>query len=167
MIKISFLIFKLKLIFCCSIHSGNNGMLCKSVYDSIERGNVTFIEADSTFCQTNQTYHWFNSTDPMPIRQLDIMKQLNSECPSFPGHGNCSCTPERLTYVENEEGTRMVYALKVDCSNLGLTSLPQTLPETTVALNVSNNNVSMGLLCLRFNETNTLFSLRRSIAFRL
>lgn len=117
-------------------------MLCKSVYDSIERGNVTFKEADSTYCQTNQTYHWFNSTDPMPIRQLDIMKQLNSECPSFPEHGNCSCTPERLTYVENEQGTRMVYAIKVDCSNLGLTVLPKTLPETTIALNVSNNNVS-------------------------
>lgn len=119
------------------IHSGNNGLLCKSVYDSIERGNVTFIEAESTFCQTNSTFHWFNSTDPMPIRQLDIIRQLDSECPSL-----CVCTPERLTYVENEEGTRMLYALKVDCSNLGLTSLPKTLPETTIALNVSNNNVS-------------------------
>lgn len=129
-------------------------MLCKSVYDSIERGNVTFIEADSTYCQTNQTYHWFNSTDPMPIRQLDIMKQLNSECPSIPGHGNCSCTPERLTYVENEDGTRMVYALRVDCSNLGLTALPQTLPETTVALNVSNNNVGALLQRCLISKTN-------------
>lgn len=114
-------------------------MLCKLVLESIERGNVTFIEADSTFCLMNQQYHWFNSTDSLPIRQLEKMKQLNADCPSIPGKGNCSCIAERMTY---EDGTHLVFAAKVDCSNLGLTSLPQNLPGTTLSLNVTNNSVS-------------------------
>lgn len=78
--------------------SGNNGMLCKSVLESIERGSVTFMEPDFTFCLTNQTFHWFNSTDSIPLRQLERMKQLNSECPYIPGYGNCTCEQERMTY---------------------------------------------------------------------
>ena len=114
-------------------------MLCKLVLESIERGNVTFIEADSTFCLMNQTFQWFNSTDLLPIRQLEKMKQLNTDCPSIPGKGNCSCIPERMTY---DEGNNLVFAAKVDCSNLGLTSLPELLPGKTLSLNVTNNSVS-------------------------
>lgn len=127
-------------------------MLCKNLYESIERGNVTFIEADSTFCLTNQTYNWFNSTDSLPIRQLEKMKQLNTDCPSIPGHGNCTCIPERLTYEQREDGTQLVFEAKVDCSNLGLTSLPKNLPGTTFSLNVTNNSVS------RSSKLQTVFS---------
>lgn len=72
-------------------------MLCKPVQESIERG-VIFVEPDSTFCLTNQTFNWFNSTDSIPLRQLELMKQLHSECPHFPGYGNCTCEPQRMTY---------------------------------------------------------------------
>ncbi|XP_055297922.1 protein halfway isoform X2 [Sitodiplosis mosellana] len=118
---------------------GNNGMLCKSVLESIERGNVTFIEADSTSCLMNQTFQWFNSTDLLPIRQLEKMKQLNNDCPSIPGKGNCSCIPERMTY---DGENNLVFAAKVDCSNLGLTSLPELLPGKTFSLNVTNNSIT-------------------------
>lgn len=118
-------------------------MLCKAVLESIERGNVTFLEPDSTFCLMNQTFHWFNSTDSLPIRQLERMKQLNTDCPFIPGYGNCTCEAEMPVEVK-DEGTKTVQfsAAKVDCSNLGLIALPQNLPANTISLNVSNNSVS-------------------------
>lgn len=117
-------------------------MLCKSVLESIERGGVHFVDPDSTFCLTNQTFNWFNSTDSIPLRQLERMKQLQSECPTIEGFGNCTCDPERMTYEEKEDGPQLVFAAKVDCSGLGLTELPKNLPVMTLSLNVSNNNVS-------------------------
>lgn len=36
---------------------------------------------------------------------------------------------------------QLVFAVKVDCSNMGLTELPKTLPMMTISLNISNNNV--------------------------
>lgn len=114
------------------------------VLESIERGNVTFIEADSTFCLMNQTYGFFNSTDSLPIRQLEKIKQLNADCPSIPGKGNCTCIPEQMAIELREDGTQAhsYFSAKVDCSNLGLTSLPKTLPDNTLTLNVTNNEVS-------------------------
>lgn len=139
----------LKCVFCfalpCFAHSGNNGIHCTMVLESIDRGNVTFIGAEQTSCLSNQTYHWFNSTDPLPIRQLEKIKQLNENCPSIPGKGNCTCRPERMPVELREDKVSMVLAPTVDCSNLGLTSLPKTLPWTTISLNVSNNSVSMSI----------------------
>lgn len=81
--------------------SGNNAMLCKSVLESIERGGVHFVDPDATYCLSNQTFNWFNSTDSIPLRQLERMKQLQSECPYIPGYGNCTCEAERMTYEVN------------------------------------------------------------------
>lgn len=81
------------------IYRGNRGILCKSIIESTERGGVTFIEPDSTYCLMNQTFHWFNSTDTIPLRQLERMKQLHSECPTIPGVGSCKCEQERMTYL--------------------------------------------------------------------
>lgn len=78
--------------------SGNAAMLCKSVLELIERGSVNFVDPDSTSCLMNQTFNWFNSTDMMPLRQLERVKQLNSECPRIPNAGNCTCEPERMGY---------------------------------------------------------------------
>lgn len=123
-------------------------MFCNSVFESIERGNVTFIEADASYCSNNISYYWFNSTDLMPIRQLERKKQLNSECPYFPGHGNCTCSPEILSY--GIDGARPYYVASVNCSNLGITSLPKTLPVRTFSLDISNNKVNFFHVLLFF-----------------
>lgn len=77
---------------------GNDAMLCKSVSESLERGNIQFVNPNSTYCLTNQTFNWFNSTDVMPLSQLIRIKQLQSECPIIPGKGNCTCDTETMTY---------------------------------------------------------------------
>lgn len=81
------------------IYSGNKGILCKSILESTERGGVTFVEPDSTYCLMNQTFHWFNSTDKIPLRQVERMKQMHSECPFIPGYGNCTCELEQMSYL--------------------------------------------------------------------
>lgn len=72
-------------------------MLCKSVLESIERGGFLFVDPEATSCLTNQTFNWFNSTDSIPLRQLQRMKQLQTECPKF-GHIKCHCEAERMNY---------------------------------------------------------------------
>jgi len=37
--------------------------------------------------------------------------------------------------------TKTLHTVEVDCSNKQLSSLPENLPENTVLLNVTNNNV--------------------------
>lgn len=126
---------------------GNNGMLCKSVGDSLERGNIQFVDPNATYCLSNQTFNWFNSTDLMPLSQMIRINRIKSECPYIPDKGNCTCVSEQMTYKfqenEQEGGAHLFMALKVDCSGMGLTELPEKLPVDTLHLNVSNNNVSI------------------------
>lgn len=149
----------------------NNGILCKPVLEAIERGNVTFIEADSTYCLMNQSYNWFNSTDSLPINELERLKQLNSDCPFIPGYGNCTCEAEQMPVELRDQATRIVQivAAKVDCSNMGLISLPPTLPANTISLNVSNNSVSHHLITsenlkiqILCTKTSCLFTITKS-----
>ncbi|XP_055684649.1 protein halfway [Lutzomyia longipalpis] len=131
---------------------GNKDMLCKSVSETIDRGGLelNFVEPDKTYCLTNQTFNWFNSTDNVPLRQLYRMKQLQSECPS-----DCKCEVERMNYEQQspENGTPLlIFSAKVDCSNRHLTELPQKLPTNTYSLNVSCNNIT-SLSALNDNPT--------------
>lgn len=124
---------------------GNRRMLCDFLEESVERGNVKFVAPDTTHCLLNTTYNWFNTTEYMPIRQLERIKQLHIECPRIPGYGNCSCEPERLFVFDETVPAKQNLVLtfaKVDCSNLGLTELPAKLPASTIFLNVSNNNIT-------------------------
>lgn len=135
--------------------------------DSLERvgDRVSFVEPDSTFCLTNQTFHWFNSTESMPIKQLQSMMQLNSECPSIPGYGNCICEGERMSFQSEDQ--HLIFTCKVDCSGLGLKELPSNLPNNTISLNISNNNVSQTIL-VRFPLITTFFLLlNRSQVYQL
>lgn len=78
--------------------SGNKEMLCKSILESMERGGVHFVNEGETYCLTNQTFTWFNSTDSVSLGELGLLRQLQSECPTIPGYGSCKCDTERMTY---------------------------------------------------------------------
>lgn len=116
---------------------GNSVMQCKSVYESIEKG-LKFEAPDSSYCLRNSTFTWFNTTESMPIRSLEKLKELQSKCPVIPGYGNCTCGSERISFSNKDA----IFTAKVDCSNLGLEELPKNLPTNTWSLNVSNNKVS-------------------------
>ncbi|KFB41825.1 AGAP000601-PA-like protein [Anopheles sinensis] len=114
---------------------GNVGMLCKSLLESLKSG-VKFKEPESTFCLTNRTFNWFNSTDSLPLHQLEMIQRVQDECPE-----KCTCELDRLNFdLNNTE--RKTITTRVACTGLGLTKFPDRLPAGTVTLNISNNNIT-------------------------
>lgn len=155
---VSFLLLSSIMVFVSDFCSGNLGMLCKSVLESIERGGFHFVDPDKTFCLSNQTFNWFNSTDRIPITQLERMRQLQQECPE-----NCKCEAEQMNY-EGTGGNRLVFYAKVDCSNAGLTELPYKLPSNMLTLNISNNKVNQITDKIAFHSfTNITFFFRSQV----
>ncbi|XP_054728104.1 protein halfway [Anastrepha obliqua] len=124
--------------------SGNNNMLCFDIYNSIFRDSLMFVNQENSFCLQNFTFRWFNSTDLISIKELVKWRPLNTDCPSIPGYGNCTCKKEHMvttvTGDQSEAKTKIIS--EVDCSNLGLVELPPKLPENTFSLNVSNNKIT-------------------------
>ncbi|XP_050099299.1 protein halfway [Anopheles aquasalis] len=114
---------------------GNVGMLCKSLLESLKSG-VKFKDPESTFCLTNRTFNWFNTTDSLQLHQLEMMQRVQDECPE-----NCTCELDRLNFDLNNTERKTITA-RVDCSGLGLTKFPEKLPSGTVTLNVSSNNIT-------------------------
>lgn len=54
-------------------------MLCKSVLDALERyskGHLNFINVNTTFCTSSKTFHWFNTTELVPIRQVEVIHEV-------------------------------------------------------------------------------------------
>uniref|UniRef100_A0A182JVS7 LRRNT domain-containing protein n=1 Tax=Anopheles christyi TaxID=43041 RepID=A0A182JVS7_9DIPT len=114
---------------------GNVGMLCKSLLESLKSG-VKFKDPESTFCLTNRTFNWFNSTDSLPLHQLETIQRVQDECPE-----NCTCELDRLNFdLNNTE--RKTITTRVACTGLGLIKFPDRLPAGTVTLNISNNNIT-------------------------
>lgn len=120
---------------------GNNQIPCKAVMESMSRPGIKYIDMDNTFCLMNQTFSWFNSSNYVPLTSLMRMKQLQDECPTFEGNRSCLCKTDRFNY-ENLKEKQVIFTARVDCSNLGLTKLPDRLPVDTVFLNVSNNFIT-------------------------
>lgn len=75
--------------------------------------------------------------------------QLHQQCPRGDGY-ECRCEQYRLDMVP---GKPLTVSVRVDCSNNQLIALPLTLPQNTILLNVTNNNVSLHqsvLKCIYF-----------------
>lgn len=73
---------------------GNMRLQCRSAEDAIEAG-FSFLDRDNTFCLANHTFHWFNSTDLLPLSQLYQNKALEKECPP-----RCRCYVDRYNYAD-------------------------------------------------------------------
>nr|CAD7461528.1 unnamed protein product [Timema tahoe] len=113
--------------------SGNKNVLCNEVKAIMMAENKPHFERqDNTYCSSSQTFHWFNSTERIPLVQLEKV------CPQGDDY-KCTCETVRLYIVP---GKPPAYSVQVDCSGQRLTELPELLPNNTVHLNISNNNVS-------------------------
>lgn len=116
---------------------GNPKISCRNVSYAIERG-TEFLFKDISLCEVETVYNWFNSTASVSIQQLEKVVQQSDVCPK-----GCICDFDRMSYTKIEGGEdRLVSIARVDCSNLGLTMLPPTLPDNTQILNISNNSIS-------------------------
>lgn len=58
---------------------------------------------------------------------------MNEDCPK-----KCNCNWYGYDMIQD---TNPLYTVKVDCSNQGLSYLPEKLPKNTVQLNITNNSV--------------------------
>lgn len=114
--------------------SDNKLLLCSHLYDALKRTELHFKNENETFCLSSKTFHWFNSTELVPLNQVISVHQLRKECSI-----NCTCEPYRLDIVPGKPPT---FAVFVNCSGLQLSSLPEILPPNTIALNISNNNIT-------------------------
>lgn len=123
--------------------SGNRELWCHSVLNMMgsvrdKEKQLHFYNDNSTFCLSSTNFHWFNSTESVPLIQVEILNKLEQECPDGDGY-ECRCQPYRLDMVQ---GKPLTVSVQVDCSNSQLTALPPTLPPNTIFLNVTNNNIT-------------------------
>ncbi|KAK0074967.1 hypothetical protein PV325_007581 [Microctonus aethiopoides] len=116
--------------------SGTNTLWCHDVYQYINKTGekqIVFNRENETVCSASKTWHWFNTTEQVPL------KQLQTECPKGE-NWQCQCSFGRLDIVEGKPPT---LAVNVDCSGIQLSELPDRLPRNTIALNVSYNNITV------------------------
>ncbi|KAJ3629863.1 hypothetical protein MTP99_014228 [Tenebrio molitor] len=114
--------------------SANGNMLCLNLFDALQRTELHFSNINNSFCFFPKTFHWFNSTEFVPLTQVIGIHELRKDC-----RKNCTCEPSRLDIVSGKQPT---ISVAVNCSGQNWISLPTPLPANTFALNVSNNNIT-------------------------
>ncbi|XP_023311646.1 protein halfway [Anoplophora glabripennis] len=114
--------------------SDNPYMLCTSLLDTLKKREVNVSNEDVTFCLSSKTFHWFNSTEKLPISQVQGLLEIEENCIE-----NCTCQPYRMEIVL---GKQPIFSVAVNCSGVNLLSLPTPLPPHTVSLNITNNNIT-------------------------
>lgn len=119
--------------------SGNIKLPCDSILDLMKHmRNLQFRHDNNTYCLTSRSFHWFNSTERIPLSSVNVLNKLEKECPRGESEP-CVCRTVRLDMIHGKPPT---FSFSVDCSNKRLTKLPASLPQNTISLNVSSNNIS-------------------------
>ncbi|XP_014277702.1 protein halfway [Halyomorpha halys] len=135
--------------------SRGNKIRCKDIVNLLIKlrndsstTNVTFNNKESTNCLTERSFHWFNSTDVMPLSQILEQITLDEACPSGM-NSSCTCRAYWTDYLISN--SKPAAKFSVNCSNLQLTELPP-LPANIIYLDVSNNQIkSLELLATNKN----------------
>lgn len=53
-------------------------MLCTSVAEAIKRQELNFNNRNETYCLSSKTFHWFNSTEQVPLTQVETINEVNN-----------------------------------------------------------------------------------------
>ncbi|XP_045464504.1 protein halfway isoform X2 [Harmonia axyridis] len=117
--------------------SSNPFILCSSVLDALKRAELFFNNYNETNCSSSKTFHWFNSTEHLPLIRIIGLHELSKDCNKM--NSNCTCEPSRVDLIP---GKTPIFAIDVNCSNRGLTQMPTPLPPNTIVLNITNNNIT-------------------------
>lgn len=122
--------------------SGTNTLWCHDIYQYINKTGekqINFNRENETVCSASKTWHWFNTTEQVPLKQVRYLSLLQTECPKGETW-QCQCNFRRMDIIE---GRHPILAVNVDCGGIQLTELPEKLPRNTIALNVSYNNITL------------------------
>lgn len=115
--------------------SNNSQLMCRSLMDAMNNTELSFIKESETYCLFPKTFHWFNTTEKIPLKQVKTYNEIEKKSCS----DNCTCKAQRLDLIADKEPT---FAVMVDCSGKEMMEMPTNLPNNTIALNISNNNIS-------------------------
>lgn len=115
--------------------SNNSQLMCKSLMDAMNNTELSFVRDSETYCLFPKTFHWFNTTEKIPLRQVKTYNEIEKKSCG----DNCTCKAHRLDLVQFKDPT---FAVLVDCSGKQMTEMPTKLPPNTIALNISNNNIT-------------------------
>lgn len=56
-------------------------MHCSSVVNAVERGEIDFKNKNDTYCLSSKTFNWFNSTEKIPLSQVENLQNvINFAC---------------------------------------------------------------------------------------
>lgn len=112
----------------------NPKIACRNISSALERG-IEFLYKNISECEFYVHYQWFNSTASVQLLNLENVKKITN-CPV-----NCICEDDGMIFPGGDE-SKAVVVVKVDCSNLMLTKLPEKLPENSYTLIISNNSIT-------------------------
>ncbi|XP_023246474.1 protein halfway-like [Copidosoma floridanum] len=121
--------------------SRSSTLLCHDIYQNINKtaeNQIVFNRENETVCSSSKTWHWFNATAQVPLKQVRYLSSLQTECPRGDSW-QCICEFSRLELLKDKMPT---FAVSVDCSNMQLKQLPQKLPRNAISLNVAYNNIT-------------------------
>lgn len=123
--------------------SGNSELWCQSLTNLMglvrdKEKQLHFYNENSTSCLSSTNFHWFNTTESIPLKEVEGLIKLQQQCPGGDGY-ECKCQSYRLDMVP---GKPLTLSVMVDCSNSQLIALPPILPPNTIFLNVTNNNIT-------------------------
>lgn len=112
----------------------NHRITCKSVHLALERG-VEFLYKNESECEAPVIYSWFRDTVSVQLLNLENVKKITN-CPE-----KCQCEEDGIVFP-SENIRKAIAVVKVNCSDLLLTKLPDKLPENTYTLVISNNSIT-------------------------
>ncbi|XP_015171505.1 PREDICTED: protein halfway [Polistes dominula] len=121
--------------------SGTNTLWCHDIFPYVNKKDqaINFNRENETMCSASKTWHWFNTTEQVPLQQVRYFSLLQTDCPKGTTW-KCQCQFSRFVIVAGKPPTLAVH---VDCANMQLTELPKKLPRNTIALNVSYNYITV------------------------
>ncbi|XP_060534990.1 protein halfway [Cylas formicarius] len=113
--------------------SDNGQMACSNLKSAL-RPEVSFVNENQTFCETSKDFEWFQSTEKLPLSQVIADHELQKNC-----YHNCTCKTYRLNLVP---GKLPSFEVEMNCSGKQFQFLPVPLPDNTISLDVSGNNIT-------------------------
>lgn len=115
--------------------SNNTNLICAKLKNTLmTHPEITFISENQTLCLSNKDFDWFQSAEIVPFSQVKAVHELQKKC-----YHNCTCTTYRLNL---SHGKLPSFEVAMNCSGKKFFSLPVPLPDNTIHLDISNNNIT-------------------------
>ncbi|XP_032457520.1 protein halfway isoform X7 [Nasonia vitripennis] len=96
--------------------SGSNTLLCHDIYQNINKtgeNQIIFNRENETVCSSSKTWHWFNATAQVPLKQvrylssITVLDELSSN-PSYDGLREFVADYNNISSINKLEGSKFL-----------------------------------------------------------